>query len=134
MEKENDEKIKETGMYLRELRKKTGESIFKVSKQLGFSGNYLSLIERGKQIPSRSVLKTLANYYDISFIQLLDAYDKLDLEETKLYLDLPILREVLLRLTRIENISHEQKEKVLKNIYNFINNELKTLEEENEKY
>lgn len=134
MEKGNDEKIKETGMYLRELRKKTGESIFKVSKQLGFSGNYLSLIERGKQIPSRSVLKTLANYYDISFIQLLDAYDKLDLEETKLYLDLPILREVLLRLTRIENISHEQKEEILKEIYDFIDKRLKEIEKENEKH
>lgn len=53
------------GDYLRELRKRKGLSLLKVAREIGVSGNYISLIERGKRQPSMLVIHSLADFYNV---------------------------------------------------------------------
>ena len=66
----------EFGSYLRDLRGK--DSLRKVQESTGISHTYLSTLEKGfdprtkkERKPSFEVLKKLANYYEVSYIELL---------------------------------------------------------------
>ena len=58
-------KWKEAGEKLKECRKSTKLSIFKVAKKVHISGNYLSRLERGINAPSDTVIFNLAEFYNI---------------------------------------------------------------------
>ncbi|WP_238917983.1 helix-turn-helix transcriptional regulator [Clostridium sp. YIM B02555] len=56
----NETELKIAGKALKKLRKETKLSIFKVAKKVHISMNYLSLLKRGLNIPSDTVLFNLA--------------------------------------------------------------------------
>lgn len=113
----SEEKYIVAGKKLRELRKETGLSIFKVAKQLHISGNYLSLLERGKQSPSNTVLYNIAEYYNIDSSELFRLYNKLDPQEMNDIINTPKnIRKLLTQLSLEKKLSDEEKRNVQKEI------------------
>ena len=53
--------------WLREIRVSNNLSLIKVSKSIGVSDGYLSLLETGKRKPSIKVAKKLAEVYKIDW-------------------------------------------------------------------
>lgn len=92
----------EAGDYLRSLRKDTGLSLFKVAKSNHISGNYLSLLERGKQSPSDTVIYNLSHYYEIPPADLFKLYGKLEPQEKARILSAPQNLRVLLTQLSID--------------------------------
>lgn len=107
----------EAGKFLRELRHKTGLSIFKVAKRTHISGNYLSLIERGKQLPSNVVLYNLAEFYQIDSSELFRLFNKIESDAVKEALALPSIKRVLTEISMEENLTIEEKEEVARELY-----------------
>ena len=113
------------GKKLRELRKKTGLSLFKVSKKLHISGNYLSLLERGKQSPSNTVLYNIAEFYNVPSQELFDLYEKIDPNEANNIINAPpSLRKVLTQLSVDKKLSDDEKERLSKVVSDLINEAL----------
>lgn len=63
MDKNEQKKI--TGAKLRELRKATKLSVFKVGHAINMSGNYISQIESRKRPASDATLVALADLYGV---------------------------------------------------------------------
>lgn len=113
------------GKKLRELRKETGLSLFKVSKKLHISGNYLSLLERGKQSPSNTVLYNIAEFYNVPSQELFDLYEKIDPNEANNIINAPpSLRKVLTQLSVDKKLSDDEKERLSKVVSDLINEAL----------
>ena len=113
------------GKKLRELRKETGLSLFKVSKKLHISGNYLSLLERGKQSPSNTVLYNIAEFYNVPSQELFDLYEKIDPNEANNIINAPpSLRKVLTQLSVDKKLSDDEKERLSKVVSELINEAL----------
>ena len=72
----SENKWEEVGSFLRNERSRTGLSLFKVAKQVGITGNYLSLIERGIQAPSDVILVALGNFYNLDLEGLFNMYGR----------------------------------------------------------
>lgn len=77
------EQTKEAGAKLRELRKATKLSIFKVGRAIGISGNYISQIELGERPASDAALSALAELYNVDKKEILWVYGKLPNEAVK---------------------------------------------------
>ena len=76
------------GNYLKELRARKGVSLKKVEEATGISNAYLSQLENGirRRIPTSKRLNALADYYNVSILQLLKKAGYLetgDLGETR---------------------------------------------------
>jgi transcriptional regulator with XRE-family HTH domain len=76
------------GNYLKELRARKGVSLKKVEEATGISNAYLSQLETGvrRRIPTSKRLNALADYYNVSILQLLQKagyLEKGDLGETR---------------------------------------------------
>lgn len=112
-----EERYAEAGKKLRELRKEIGLSIFKVAKQLHISGNYLSLLERGKQSPSDTVLYNIAEYYNIDSSELFKLYNKLDPQEMNDIINTPKdVRKLLTQLSLEKKLTDDEKKALQKEI------------------
>ncbi len=61
---------KDISKYLKDLRESKGLSTRQVSYLTGISNGFISLIERGKRVPSEDVLKALAKAYNVDYIDL----------------------------------------------------------------
>lgn len=125
-----EEKWKKAGDKLRALRKETGLSVFKVAKKVNISGNYLSLLERGKQSPSDTVIYNLAEFYNIDSKDLFALYDKIDpgsMEEIKKLN--PSLRQILTQLSIDKRLSDDEKVELSANIKDLINEYLDSKED-----
>ena len=69
-------KWKQAGEKLKEIRKKTNLSVFKVAKKTHISGSYLSMLERGINCPSDTVLFNMAEFYEVNPADLFKLYDR----------------------------------------------------------
>ena len=68
------EMLIKSGAKLKELRKATGMSVFKVGKAIGMSGSYVSQFERGSCPPSDAALIALSDLYGVDKQKLFDLY------------------------------------------------------------
>lgn len=126
----DDEKFKQAGDRLRALRKETGQSIYKIAKKLNISGNYLSLLERGKQSPSDQVIYNIAEFYNIDSSELFSLYNKEDPGDAENIKNLnPHLREILTQLSIDKRLSESEKVALSENIKDLINEYLDSKED-----
>lgn len=104
---------KEAGAKLRELRKTTKLSIFKVGRAIGMSGNYISQIERGERPASDAALTALANLYGVDKREMYGYYGKMPNDEIDMIMQMPELRRIFTEVTSKRGITDEDRKEML---------------------
>lgn len=107
------EQRKEAGAKLRELRKTTKLSVFKVGRAIGMSGNYISEIERGARPASDAALTSLAELYGVDKKELFGYYGKLPNDEVDMIMQMPELRNLFTEVTSKKGVSDEDRKAML---------------------
>lgn len=87
------------GKKLQEYRKQTGLSIFKVGRQIGVSGSYISQVENGKRPASEAMLVAMADLYGVDKKELFNLYNKMPNDEINTIMQHPELRQLFLDVT-----------------------------------
>ncbi|MGL4798372.1 MAG: helix-turn-helix domain-containing protein [Cellulosilyticaceae bacterium] len=105
--KEDERNIK-AGEKLKELRKATKKSIFKVGRAIGVSGSYISQIETGKRPASDSVLVALSTLYGVDKNELFGYYGKMSDDAIEQIMQVPELRRLFTKITSKERIHPEE--------------------------
>lgn len=113
-------KTKEAGDFLRSKRKELGFSLFKVARNVGITGNYLSLIERGERIPSNHVLSKLADYYEIDPENIYGLYNRVYNLALAEALTIPSLKEIIAIMSINTDLTPMQKEDISKQLLNMV--------------
>ena len=125
----DEAKWKEAGAKLKECRKSTKLSIFKVAKKIHISGNYLSRLERGINVPSDTVIFNLAEFYKIEPAELFKLYNKIPSPNSEKFNSIPSLRKILTEISLDSRLTSEEKEEFANTIYeitlNLKNKEIK---------
>ena len=114
-----------SGNVLRDIRKKTKLSVFKVAKQVHISGNYLSMLERGINAPSDTVLFNLAEFYGVEPIELFKLYDRVVPPSDEQLTAIPSLKKIMTEISVDTRLTSEEKEKFAKQVYNIANDLIK---------
>lgn len=113
------------GRYLKELRDRKGDSLKVVGRAVGVSSMYLSEIERNpKKIPSDEIIRSLADYYNISEILLYEYAGKMPLATREQLEELPWLQKSLARV-KLENIPDDEKDELFDEIQRVFSRYLK---------
>lgn len=107
------EKNAKAGAKLKELRKTTGKSIFKIAREIGISGSYLSQIETGKRPASDGVLISLAELYGVDKNELFGYYGKMTDDVIDKIMQIPELRRLFTQITSKKKMSQEDLEAYL---------------------
>lgn len=107
---------KEAGAKLREMRKATGQSVFKVGRAIGVSGSYISQIERGSCAASDAVLVALSELYGVDKQTLFDLYKRIEDEEVTRLMDNPMFRKVFTQVTADKKLSQSEKDEIAKEL------------------
>lgn len=107
------EQWEKAGNELRQIRKGTGLSVFKVGRAIGVSGSYVSQFERGSCAPSEPTLIALAELYGIDQKQLFNLYGKLPNNEIDMIMHYPELRQLFIDVTKDKNFNSEKMSKVM---------------------
>lgn len=110
---DKNELYKVAGAKLREFRKATGASVFKVGRAINVSGNYISQIERGDRPASDAVLVGLAELYGVEQKELFGLYGKLPDDEVNMIMQMPELRNLFTEVTSKKDISDEDHKAML---------------------
>ena len=118
----NETMLKTAGETLKEIRKKTKLSVFKVAKKVHISGNYLSMLERGINAPSDTVLLNLAEFYEVDPSELFKLYDKIVPPRNELLTAIPSLKKIITEISVDAKLTHEEKEEFAKQVYQIANN------------
>lgn len=101
------------GSELRNLRKGTGLSVFKVGRAIGVSGSYISQFERGSCAPSEPTLIALGQLYGVDQKQLFSLYNRLPNDEIDVIMQYPELRQLFIDVTKDKNFNPEKMSKVI---------------------
>lgn len=112
----------DAGNRLRELRKQSKLSIFKAAKNAHISGNYLSLLERGKRSPSDTVLFNLAEFYNTDPSELFRLYDRIVPPTNQQLQEMPSLKGLITQISIDKKLTSEEKESVANQIYEIARN------------
>ena len=107
------EQRKEAGAKLRELRKATKLSVFKVGRAIGMSGNYISQIERGDRPASDAALSLLAELYGVDKKEVFGYYGKMPSEEVDMIIQMPELRSLFTEVTSKKGVTDEDRKEML---------------------
>ena len=107
---------KEAGAKLRDIRKATGQSVFKVGRAIGVSGSYISQVERGSCAASDAVLVALSDLYGVDKQTLFDLYKRIEDEEANRLMDNPMFRKVFTQLTTDNKPSQSEKHEIAKEL------------------
>lgn len=110
------------GNKLREIRKETNLSVFKVAKKVHISGNYLSMLERGINCPSDTVLFNLAEFYSVDPSELFKLYDKVIPPTNEQLKNMPSLKGLITQLSIDPKLTPEEKDKFATQLYEIANN------------
>lgn len=122
---DKNEQKKEAGAKLRELRKATGLSVFKVGRAINMSGNYISQIERGERPASDAALIALADLYGVDKQSLFNLYGKIHNEEIDILMQYPQLRKTIIEATSNPKASKEDIEQLIAEFQLIVNNHFK---------
>lgn len=114
-------KLKNAGEKLRQLRKETKLSVFKIAKQIHISGNYLSLLERGINSPSDAVLFNLAEFYGVDPAELFKLYDRVVPPNNEQLTAIPSLKKIMTEISVDPRLTPEEKEEFAQRVYNIAN-------------
>lgn len=114
----DEAKWEKAGSRLRECRKATKLSIFKVAKKVNISGNYLSRLERGINAPSDAVIFNLAEFYNLEPSELFNLYDRVPSPNSEKFNSIPSLRKILTEISLDSRLTPEEKEEFANTVYN----------------
>jgi transcriptional regulator with XRE-family HTH domain len=114
-------KWENSGNILRNLRKKTKLSVFKVAKRVHISGNYLSMLERGINAPSDTVLFNLAEFYGVEPQELFKLYDRVVPPSNEQLTVMPSLKKIMTEISIDSRLTPEEKEQFAKRVYDIAN-------------
>lgn len=106
----SSELLVNAGRELRNLRKMTGLSVFKVARRVHISGNYLSLLERGANAPSDTVLFNLAEFYKVPPERLFELYDRIVPPTPEQISKMPSLKKIITEISIDSRLTKEEKE------------------------
>ena len=98
------------GNIIKEIREKNLYTLETLSKKIGFSSNFISMVEKGKRKPSEKLLLTLIQLFPSYTNKLLEAYTKESL---------PKELQSIFSKGSFKDVTEEVKEYELK-VYNFI--------------
>ena len=115
-------KWENSGNVLRDIRKKTKLSVFKVAKRVHISGNYLSMLERGINAPSDTVLFNLAEFYGVNPSELFKLYDRVVPPNDEQLTAIPSLKKIMTEISIDSRLTPEEKEEFAKQVYQIANN------------
>lgn len=101
------------GKKLQEYRKKTGLSVFKVGRQIGVSGSYISQVETGKRPASEGMLIAMAELYGVDKKELFGLYNKIPNDEINTIMQYPELRQLFLDVTSDANFTPTTLSKII---------------------
>lgn len=107
---------KEAGTKLREIRKATGQSVFKVGRAIGVSGSYISQVERGSCAASDAVLVALSDLYGVDKQTLFDLYKRIEDGEANRLMNNPMFRKVFTQITTDKKLSQSEKDEIAKEL------------------
>lgn len=116
-----DTKWKQAGEKLREIRKQTKLSIYKVARKTHITGTYLATLERGECAPSDRVLLNLSEFYQVDPSELFKLYDKFVPPTNEQLNAIPSLKKIITEISIDEKLTHEEKEKFAKQVYQIAN-------------
>lgn len=102
------------GKKLQEYRKQTGLSIFKVGRQIGVSGSYISQVENGKRPASEAMLVAMADLYGVDKKELFNLYNKMPNDEITTIMQHPELRQLFLDVTNDKKFNAERLSNVIR--------------------
>ncbi|NOW86749.1 transcriptional regulator with XRE-family HTH domain [Clostridium beijerinckii] len=115
-------KWKQAGEKLKEIRKETKLSIFKVAKKTHITGSYLSMLERGINCPSDTVLFNLAEFYNVEPSELFRLYNKVIPPTNDQLKEMPSLKGLITQLSIDPKLTPEEKEDVANQLYEIAHN------------
>ncbi|MEK5205197.1 helix-turn-helix domain-containing protein [Bacillus sp. FSL R10-2789] len=122
-----EEKLKQLGERIRELRKEKKVSLSEVGKTVNLSHNFLSEVERGKKEPSYNTLRTLSCYFGIDEDELFEIIDKVPLRAMELVEEHPELQKLLSQVKKKygndSNKISSVSEKIIKMYQEFLDEE-----------
>lgn len=122
---------KEAGAKLRDMRKATGQSVFKVGRAIGVSGSYISQVERGLCAASDAVLVALAALYGVDKKELFDLYIRIENEEANRLVANPALRKVFTQVSVDKKLSQAEKDEIVKELQRITNKYFNDKENDN---
>ncbi len=114
-------KWKDAGTKLREIRKKTNLSVYKVAKRTHITGNYLATLERGLNAPSDIVLFNLAEFYEVEPSELFKLYGRVVPPTDEQSSFMPSLRKIMTEISIDPRLSSDEKEEFAKQVYKIAN-------------
>lgn len=117
-----DTKWKQAGEKLREIRKQTKLSIYKVGRKTHITGTYLATLERGECAPSDRVLLNLAEFYQVDPSELFKLYDKIAPPPNEMLTAIPSLKKIITEISVDEKLTSDEKEEFAKQVYKIANN------------
>lgn len=113
---DKDELRKQAGEKLKEMRKATGLSIFKVGRAIGVTGGYISQVERGLCSVTDAVLSSLADLYQVERSEVFALYRRVENKEIDALLDNPALRKTFTQITTSEKLSPDEVDEMAKEL------------------
>lgn len=113
----NEAKWEKAGSKLREYRKASKLSIFKVAKKIHISGNHLSRLERGINAPSDAVMFNLAEFYGIEPSELFALYDRVPSPNSEKFNSIPSLKKIMTEISLDSRLTDEEKEEFANTVY-----------------
>lgn len=121
---ESGVKEKEFGRYIRDMRSIRGFTLSQVADRLEISTNYVSQIERGVRKVTDDLVVALAKLYNVDLDELFWMSGKIPVGVRKLIMEDAILQNALSYIHKL-GLSSEQKDRLTKEILEFIKTEMK---------
>lgn len=119
----NDDRAKErasemlrqikAGLFLADIRAERGMTLQDVGDKIGVSATYISDIEKGRKVPSDTVIRDLAQLYEINENDLFERYGKIPLAALEMLEKYDELREVIAEIETNPKITREMAEKLV---------------------
>jgi transcriptional regulator with XRE-family HTH domain len=113
--KEKD-KLKEFGQFLFKLRMDSKMSLVDAGKSIGISANYLGELERGEKEPSDSVLRQIAECYEVPEESLFSILRRVPLGIKEEVEHSDELQALLAEIARNKDLSDEKKEALYRKV------------------
>jgi transcriptional regulator with XRE-family HTH domain len=119
----------DTGEYLSELRASKNIRLTDAARAIGISLPYLKEIEKGLKLPSDLLIRTIADYYQISEDELFRRWGKIPLLAREQFNEMPDLQKVLADV-RKQKLSEDDKQRILDEVTELYKKFLKRISKE----
>lgn len=102
-----------TGLYLEEIRRDKNLTLSYMGEQIGVSATYVSDIEKGRKVPSDTLIRKFAKIYSIGENNLFEMYNKIPLSALEFLKENDEFRNVISNLNTNPSITKDMKNKFI---------------------